>query len=120
MLRQCQERGYAATVDVLMDIGYLKKTDYESWRNGKVPYLEKVCSANLGKLSTVLHQMRVYAQDRKLKPSFCYYKQWAVQKKDGQEKRPVVLLRFSKSGKADIEKQYATHFVDTNHIMESE
>lgn len=40
---QCQRRGYAAPVDVLMDISVLSKADYENWRRGKVPYLEKVC-----------------------------------------------------------------------------
>ena len=40
-------RGYAAPVDVLMDIGVLSKQDYENWRFGKVPYLERVCKINL-------------------------------------------------------------------------
>ena len=33
---QCQRRGYAAPVDVLMDIGVLPKQKYEDWRFGKV------------------------------------------------------------------------------------
>ena len=32
MDRQCSERGYAAPVDVLMDIGVLSKQKYEEWR----------------------------------------------------------------------------------------
>ena len=118
MYNQCRKRGYATAVDVLMDIGALTKENYEAWRHGRVPYLEKVCTLNLSKLSTVLHEMRVYAQKAKLKPSFCYYKQWAVKKKGGQGKKPVIPLRFSKSGKEDIETQYATHFVDSHRISE--
>lgn len=59
---QCQRRGYAAPVDVLMDIGVLPKQKYEDWRFGKVDYLERVCTVNLRKLSFIMHQMRVYAQ----------------------------------------------------------
>ena len=32
--------------------------------------------------------------------------------KSGKGRKPVILLRFSKSGKEDIERAYATHFVD--------
>ena len=116
MYQQCQRRGYAAPVDVLMDIGILPKQKYEDWRFGRVDYLERVCTANLNKLSSVLHQMRVYAKKADLKPSFCYYKRWGVKKKGGQGKKPIIPLRFSKSGDPEIEKWYATHFVDTKQI----
>ena len=62
--------------------------------------------------------MRVYAGKANLKPSFCFYKQWAVKKKGGQGKSPVIPLRFSKSGREDIERQYATHFVDATRIAQ--
>lgn len=112
MYQQCQRRGYAAPVDVLMDIGVLPKKKYEDWRYGRVSYLEGVCTVNLRRLSFVMHQMRVYAQKAGLKLSFCYYKQWGVKKKNGQGHKPVIPLRFSKSGDPEIEKRYATHFVD--------
>ena len=114
MYRQCKERGYAAPVDVLMDIGILSKQKYEEWRFGRVPFLEAVCNANLKKLSTVTHEMRVYAKSHNLKPSFCYYKRWGVKKKGGH--KDVIPLRFSKSGIAEIERQYSTHFVDKQQI----
>ena len=113
MYQQIQRRGYATPVDVLMDTGILSKQKYEDWRYGKVDYLERVCTANLKKLSLVLHQMRVYAQKSNLKPSFCYYKRWGVKKRGGQGKKPVIPLRFSKTGDSEIEKWYATHFVDS-------
>ena len=111
MFHQCRSPGYATAVDVLMDLGYLKKEHYENWRHGRVPYLERVCAVNLSKLSTIRHEIRVYARKAGLKPSFCYYKQWAVKGK-------TIPLRFSKSGKEDIEKQYATHFVDSKRVAE--
>ncbi len=118
MYRQCRDRGYAAPVDVLMEIGYLSKKDYENWRYGRVSYLERVCMANLSKLSTVMHQMRVYAKKAGLKPSFCYYKQWGVKKKGGQGRKPVIPLRFSKSGDPEIERWYATHFVNMKRVSQ--
>lgn len=89
MYAQCRKRGYAAPVDVLMDLGVLPKQKYEDWRFGKVDYLERVCNVNLHKLSTIMHEMRVYAKKAGLKPSFCYYKRWGVKKKGGQGHPPV-------------------------------
>ena len=118
MEQQCKKRGYAAPVDVLMDIGVLPKQKYEDWRNGRVDYLERVCTVNLHKLSFIMSQIRAYAREQGLKPSFCYYKQWGVKKKNGKGHKPVVPLRFSKSGNAEIEKNYATHYVDSRRIAE--
>lgn len=46
------------------------------------------------------------------------YKQWAVKKKNGQGRKPVIRLRFSKSCDPEIEKWYATHFVDAKRVAE--
>ena len=107
---QCRHRGYAAPADVLVDIGVLPRQKYEDWRFGKVQYLEAVCTCNLKKLSFVMKQIRSYAKKTNLKPSFCYYKRWGVKKKQGH--KSVIPLRFSKSGNPEIEKAYATHYVD--------
>ena len=113
MYHRINKTGVAAPVDVLMDIGILSKKDYESWRFGRIPYLEAVCRANLRKLSFVMRQMRLYAQKNGLKPSETFYKRWGVKKPTGQGKPPVIHLRFSKSGDPNVEKWYATHFVDS-------
>ncbi len=112
MYKQCRNRGYAAPVDVLLDIGVLTKQKYEDWRFGKITYLESVCNVNLRKLSLLMHRIRVYAKQNNLKPSFCYYKRW------GMKKKSAIPLRFSKSGNADIERWYATHWVDANRVKE--
>ena len=57
-----------------------------------------------------MKQIRSYAKKTDLKPSFCYYKRWGVKKKHGH--KPAIPLRFSKSGNPEIEKAYATHYVD--------
>ncbi|MCD7860784.1 MAG: hypothetical protein LUG25_02605 [Oscillospiraceae bacterium] len=115
---QCQKRGYATSVDVLMDIGVLPKEKYEAWRYGRVDYLERVCTVNLRKLSFIMHQIRIYAGKTNLKPSLTVYKQWGVRKTNGQGKPPVRILRFSKSGSPEIEKNYAMHYVDAKKIAE--
>ena len=117
MFRQCHMRGHAAPVDVLMDIGALSKKNYEDWRFGRVDTLERVCSMNLSKLSAVLREMYACAKAQSLKPSFCYYKRWGVKKK-GQGRRTVLPLRFSRSGDAEIERRYATHYVDEKRIAQ--
>ena len=95
---------------MLVDVGVLPKQKYEDWRFGKVRYLESVCTCNLKKLSFIMKQIRSYAKKSNLKPSFCYYKRWGVKKRHGR--KPVIPLRFSKSGNPEIEKAYATHYVD--------
>jgi len=99
------EKGYAAPVDVLMDIGVLSKKDYEDWRAGRVPFLEKVCQANLSKLSNIMREIRTFAAKNNLKASWTFYRQYG---KGNKQK-----LRFSKSGNETIEKAYATHYMDT-------
>ena len=113
MYHQCRDRGYAVPVDVLMDIGVLSKEKHEDWRFGRVPFLEAVCNINLGKLSTVMKAVRGYASKNGLKPSYTCYKQWGLKTRG---KKPVVRLRFSKSGNPDIEKAYSTHYVDEKRI----
>ncbi|MBC5744896.1 hypothetical protein FMM74_015240 [Lachnospiraceae bacterium MD308] len=111
---QCQQRGYTAPADVLVDIGVLPKQKYEEWRFGKVQYLEQVCTCNLKKLSFIMGQIRACAKKNNLKPSFCYYKRWGVKKKQGHKQ--VIPLRFSRSGSPEIERAYATHYVDLKRV----
>ncbi len=112
MYQQIQKRGYATTVDTLMDIGILRKADYENWRNGKVPYLEKVCQINLKKLGFILRQMQSYGKKNGLKESWTFYKQWS------RKGKSTVQLRFTKTGDENIERRYATHYIkpkEENH-----
>lgn len=113
---QCRERGFAAPVDVLMDVGVLTKEKYEDWRFGRVPYLEQVCNANLHKLPFIMAQIRSYAKKNGYKPSVTCYKRWGVKKKGGMKR--TIPLRFSKSGTPEIERLYATHYVDEKRIAE--
>ena len=99
MYRQCHRRGFAAPVDVFMDIGVLDKARYDDWRMGRVPFLEAVCTANLHKLSEMMTEIRSFAAKSGWKPSASSYK---------HKGKP---LRFSKTGNPKIEEAYATHDV---------
>ena len=105
MYRQCQSRGYASPVGVLLDIGVLDKKRYEDWRHGRVPYLEAACTVNLHELSEIMKVVRDYASRNGLKPSFTDYRQAGAKSR---------VLRFSKSGNPAIEMAYATHYVVVN------
>ena len=105
---QIYRRGYVAAVDVLLEVGMLTKENYQAWRSGRVPYLERVCFGSLNKLSLVMHEIRAYGIQQNLKQSVTSY---VV---NGSRKP----LRFSKSGDPKIERWYATHFVDTARVKE--
>lgn len=107
-----KEKIYISPVDLLMKIGVLSAKDYENWRFGRVPYLEKVCKTNLSKLSFIMKELRAYALENHLKPSWTAYNRWGVKGKR-------IPLRFSKSGDSVIEEVYATHYV-INTMKEEE
>jgi hypothetical protein len=102
------EKGYICSIDVLLGLNYLTKTDYEKWRNGQVDYLERVCQTNLGKLTTINKIIRQVAAKMNLVPSLTVYNKWG--------KGPKQKLRFSKSGDFNIEKAYSTHFLNKYQI----
>ena len=104
MYQQCQSRGYAAPVDVLVDIGVLNKAKYDDWRAGRVSYLEAACNVNLHKLSEIMKVIRTFAARNGWKPSISSYKHKGKQ------------LRFSKTGNPKIETAYATHYWMENEL----
>jgi hypothetical protein len=106
-----RDRGVASPAEVLMAVGVLSKADYENWRVGRVDYLERVCKVNLRKLSVISREIRAYAKQHDLKPSWTDYRKW------GKGEKPR--LRFSKSGDERIERLYATHYVGQRKLAEA-
>lgn len=94
--------GFVTPIDVLLGLGWLTPTDVENWRRGRVPYLERVTRAGLGKLSTAMRALQRWARRRGLRPSQTDYRSWT---------RRRTPLRFSKSGNPHIERAYSTHWI---------
>jgi hypothetical protein len=101
-----KEKGYISFVDVFMRLDYLDSKDYENWRMKKVPYLERVIKINLGKIDFIVKTVRRNCLNGNLNPRWTAYKSWGNGRK--------IDLRFSKTGEPNIEKTYATHFVQKN------
>jgi hypothetical protein len=93
--------GYVTPVDALLATGWLAPGDLTRWRNGHVPYLERVVTASLPKISTAMRLFRRWATERGLRPSQTSYVTAT------RARRP---LRFSKSGAPAIERAYHTRW----------
>ena len=92
-------RGYATAIDVFIGLGWLSQKDLLSWKRGEIPFLERVVTANLSRISLAMKEFRLWAVKAQLKPSATVYKHKSH------------TLRFSKSGHEGIEAAYRTHFV---------
>lgn len=95
------KRQFVTAIDVLVGISWLSPSRDE-WRQGRVDYLERVTQANLAKLSLAMKLFRGWASRRGLVASETAY---LARMRD---RRP---LRFSKTGNADLERAYRTHWV---------
>jgi hypothetical protein len=95
-------QGYAASIDVLVGIGWLDPGAVERWRRGQIDYLEQAVQANLSRVSEAMKLFRQWAAAKGLTASQTAY----VARRPG---RPT--LQFSKSGAHSIETLYRTHWV---------
>ncbi len=90
-------------IEVFVQMDLLSKADVESWRFGRIPYLEKVIRCSLGKTSRILRLLRMHVHDLNMSPSQTVYVKW------GKGRR--LPLRFSKTGDPKIEDAYSRHFL---------
>ncbi len=93
------KKGYVSTIDLFLELGWLTSHKLTDWKMGRIPYLERVITANLKKISRAMKELKSWATHSNLKRSMTGYKH------KGQ------LLRFSKSGNSHIENAYRTHYV---------
>lgn len=90
-------------IDVFVRMDLLSKADVESWRFGRIPYLEKVIHCSLGKTSRILRLLRMHVHDLDMRPSQTAYVKW------GKGRRTP--LQFSKTGDPRLEEAYSRHFL---------
>ena len=83
-------------------LGNLTKKNHDAWRQGKVPYLERVFEGSLSKANRILRIIGFHAHALNMVPNITQYNQRGKGKKH--------LLRFSKSGDRKIEEAYSKHF----------
>jgi len=94
---------YVSAIDVLTGSGLLEPAHVESWRKGRIDFLERAIQANLEKISQSMAMFRQWAIEKGLKPTETHYVR--------RTRNGTVDLRFSKSGDPPIEKNYRTHYV---------
>jgi len=88
---------YVSAIDVLCGMGLLAPAQVESWRKGRIDFLERVIQGNLQKISLSMATFRQWAYAKGLQPSeTCYVR---------RTRSGTVDLRFSKNGDPGIEKR---------------
>ncbi len=80
---------FVAPVDVLTGLGWLRAEHAEAWRRGRVPYLERVTVASLGKLGKALCILRRWAERRGLQPRETVYVSWTKGRHRLRSPRPA-------------------------------
>lgn len=98
-----EDHKYVSPIDVLIGIGWLSQGQVQDWRRGRIQYLERVVQVNLNKITQAMQIFRNWVKKQGLNPS-----QTAYLARTAGPKRE---LRFSKSGRPDIEKTYRTHYI---------
>lgn len=94
---------YVSAIDVLTRTGLLAPTHVESWRKGRIDFLEGAIQANPSKITQSMEMFRQWALEKGLKPSETRYVR--------STRTGPVDLQFSQSGDPAIEKNYRTHYI---------
>jgi hypothetical protein len=97
------KKEYVSAIDVLTGMGLLAPRQVDDWRKGRVDFLERVIQGNLAKISFSMATFRRWALAQGLRPSETRYVRTT--------RAGPVDLQFSKSGAAEIEQSYRTHYV---------
>jgi hypothetical protein len=95
---------FVTPIDVLIGLGWLRPEHADAWRRGRVPYLERVTVASLGKLSTALRILRRWAQEEGLQPRETAYLSRPPHRHQ---------LRFTKTNDENLERAYRTHWISS-------
>ena len=64
-----------APSDILIEMGNLSKRNYEAWRKGHVPYLERVFEGSLSKANRILRIIAFHTHDLNMVPRQTTYHQ---------------------------------------------
>jgi hypothetical protein len=92
-----------APSNILIEMGNLSQKNYEAWRKGQVPYLERVFEGSLSKANRILRIIGFHTHDLNMALRQAPYHQWG----NGKNR----ILRFSKSGDSNLEKAYCRQYI---------
>lgn len=95
-----QDRNEITTVDILLKMGSLLPKEYENWKRGKIPYLERIFQGNLSKAGRILRIINFHMHDLNM---ITYEKPMKIL--NGKK-----FLQYSKSGIKKIEEVYSRCF----------
>jgi hypothetical protein len=95
------ERGVVSVIDVLMGVGWLAPRRVDEWRQGRIDQLETAVQASPATVSSALRLFGDWARRCGLRPSETTY----VARTRARE-----TLRFSESGRDEVERAYRTHW----------
>jgi len=90
------------TPAVFLRMGMLSEANLKAWREGTVPYLERVIVGSVGKTNRVVRMVSLYAHDLNLPP--------APPHSAGPIKHNGKALRFCKTGERHVEEAYRRVF----------
>ena len=91
-----QNKGEVTPLNVLLTLGMLKPAKLLEWRQGRIPFLEAVLSANLSITNRVLRILRLHSHDIGMKDAKIEYTSIGRQKN----------LQFSRAADPNIERAY--------------
>ena len=66
--------------DILIEMGNLSKENYEAWRKGQVPYLERVFEGSLSKANRILIIIGFHTHDLNMVPGRRHTISWGTGK----------------------------------------
>ena len=95
-----QEKNEISTVDVILKMGNITPKDYEKWRRGKVPHLERVFQGSLSKAGRMLKVINFHM----------HYLNMIKYEKPMKVLNGKTFLRYSKSGLKKLEEDYSRSF----------
>ena len=97
------DHGYVSLIDLFTGMRLLSPGNVESWRKGRIDFLEPWIQGSPDKISFSQSLFWQWAREKGLRPSETRY---ARAGRDG-----TVDLRFTERGDPEIEKTFRTHFV---------
>jgi hypothetical protein len=96
---------YVSVIDVLAGMGLLSPRQVETWKQGRIDFLEEAIQRNPNKIRRSLELFREWALGKGLTPSEVRYVR--------ASRTGEAALRFTQSGDAESEKFFRTHYLSS-------